>query len=249
LVVIKLSTPKKLLPLFAALLLTPTLSVSRTWQISPDGSGDAPSIQAGIDWAAAGDTVLLADGIYTGVGNRNIRYHGKPLAVVSESGDPDLCTIDCLLAARGFIFDPGDGPGAVVEGITLRRGWAPEPFPPADSGGGGIWCEAASPTIKNVRVVDCEMALYGGGMWCSNGAAPVLTNVLFEDNTAAVGAGVYSRDSYPVLTDVTFFGNYGGPNGTGGGMYCDGGSPRLANVRFIDNLGDWWPGAETRLPG
>jgi len=32
---------------------------SRTWEITLDGLGDAPTIQAGIDSAAAGDTVLV----------------------------------------------------------------------------------------------------------------------------------------------------------------------------------------------
>ena len=38
---------------------------ARTWLINATGTGDAPTIQAGVDSAAAADTVLLADGIPT----------------------------------------------------------------------------------------------------------------------------------------------------------------------------------------
>ena len=41
-------------------------SESRTWYIKPDGTGDAPTIQAGIHSSMAGDTVLVAAGRYEG---------------------------------------------------------------------------------------------------------------------------------------------------------------------------------------
>jgi hypothetical protein len=227
-----------LLASLVILFLTLTPCLARTWYITPDGLGDAPSIQAGIDSTTAGDTVLVADGTYTGIGNRGIRYNGKSLTVMSESGDPTLCTVDCSYLARGFIFDPGDGPGAVLEGITITRGRCLESVPPADSGGGGIWCDAASPSVRSVTVSDCDAEMYGGGMWCSGGAAPELTDVVFTGNSAAMGGGMYCEDSSPELTDVTFFDNYAGLPGAGGGMFCEGGSPLLTGVQFLENVGD-----------
>ena len=44
------------------LLALPAATSARTWYITPDGTGDAPTIQAGVDSASAGDTVFVACG-------------------------------------------------------------------------------------------------------------------------------------------------------------------------------------------
>ena len=82
-------------------------------------------IQDGID--AAGwreiDTVLVADGIYTGDGNRNLDFGGKTINVKSEN-DPENCIIDCenIPSAVGFRFQSGEGESAVVDGFTIQNG-------------------------------------------------------------------------------------------------------------------------------
>ena len=51
-------------------------------------------IQDAVDVAVDGDTVLVADGIYTGNGNRNIDFKGKAITVKSQNG-PQNCIINC----------------------------------------------------------------------------------------------------------------------------------------------------------
>lgn len=108
---------KKLITLVcAALVLGLTVSVSATTWHVPD---ECLTIQCGIDSASAGDTVLVADGTYTGDENRDIDFKCKAIVVMSEHGR-EVTIIDCagdsLNPHRGFYFHSGEGPNSVVQG-------------------------------------------------------------------------------------------------------------------------------------
>jgi len=83
--------------------------------------GDYPTIQAGIDAAQDGDTVLVADGTYQGVGNYDLDFLGKAITVRSANG-PNRCVIDCEELGLGFYFRTDEGPDAVVQGFTIAAG-------------------------------------------------------------------------------------------------------------------------------
>ncbi|MEZ5066636.1 MAG: right-handed parallel beta-helix repeat-containing protein [bacterium] len=130
-------------PFLLLLLLLGSLSsgsaLAATFLIRPDGTGDLPTIQDGIDAADSGDVISLADGTFRGPGNRGIDFHGKGITVESASGNASDCVIDSELESRGFYFHSGESANATVRNITITGGY--------DWTAGGVFAWNASPTI------------------------------------------------------------------------------------------------------
>jgi hypothetical protein len=208
-----------------------SLAHAESWLIMPDGSGAAPTIQAGVDSAAVGDTVLLADGTFTGTGNRDISYNGKAIVVRSVSGNPSLCVIDVNAAAPdfhiGFFFTNGEGPGSILESVTITRGDA------NTSDGGAITCTAASPTIRDCVMSDND-AYYGGAMRVQSGAWPTVEDCVFRDNTAYGDGDISAMFGSVTITRCSFFGNSGLAEGAGA-VWCRRGSVVADECTFAGN--------------
>jgi hypothetical protein len=172
----------------------------------------APTIQQGIDAAATGDTVLVAPGNYIGTENRNLDFHGKDLVVRSEAGYA-FTTIDCQLLGRGFHLHTGESSAARIEGFTVRRGLALEPF----FTGGGILCEGASPTITDCRIQECE-AHIGGGMSLSGPIELrrcIVTNNRADRSGGGISCGIASLFECTISKNLAGFSDAG----HGGGIY------------------------------
>ena len=186
---------------------------------------DYPTIQAGIDAAMTGDTVLVADGVYAGPGNRDITFRGKSITVRSANG-PWKCTIDCGLAGRGFHFRQGERPEAVLEGFTIRNGYVPASWPQL-SLGGGIVCESSSPTIRRNIIT----ANRGSGIYCRGPASPAIRNNFIVHNVADWGGcGVYCETgSDAQIVNNTIVGN------PGGGIRAWGSSATVTNCILWNN--------------
>jgi hypothetical protein len=206
--------------------------------VAPDGP--KATIQAGINAAVNGDTVWVADGAYTGVGNRDLDFGGKLITVRSENG-PENCIIDCQWAGRGFYFHSGETAEAVVDGFTIRMGYAVNASPGL-AYGGGIYNDGSSPTVTNCTFSGNQANWQGGGMCNRNGSSPTVTNCAFIENEAWAcdGGGMYNRGaSNPMVVNCTFIGNTAHPC-PGVGSYAGGmknlySSPTVINCTFSGN--------------
>jgi len=102
-------------------------SYATIYVLNPEGSGDFPTIQAAVDSSVDGDVIELADGTYTGDGNRDINFFGREITVRSQSGNPELCILKTEGTSedwhRAFFFANGEGNDARVEGLTIMGGY------------------------------------------------------------------------------------------------------------------------------
>jgi hypothetical protein len=199
-----------------------------------------PTIQAAIDAASKGETVLVADGIYQGQGNRDLDFGGKAITVQSEYG-PQFCVIDCQGSVDeprcGFYFHNAEGADSVLSGFTITGGYAEY----IGYIGGGIVCYKSNPTIENCILAN-NVGVYGGGMADTN-SSPTVTNCQFIGNAAhLMGGGMDNyNDSHPIVTDCTFINNItdssysdefgGGAVGNSAGSY-----PLFSGCRFENNF-------------
>lgn len=180
------------------------ISVSATTIRVPQ---DQPTIQAGIDAASNGDTVLVANGIYTGTGNRDLDFNGKTIVVKSVNG-ADYTTIDCELSGRGFYFHNGEGASSVVDGFTITKG--------NGFNGGAIYCDNSSPTIINNIITENSTQNHGGAIYCENYSSPNILNNIINNNSAPYQGGAICcfSNSGPFILNNTILGNsakfYGG---------------------------------------
>jgi predicted outer membrane repeat protein len=221
--------------------------------------GDQPTIQEGIDAAAAGDTVLVYSGPYTGVGNRDLDFGGVNIVLLSEFGS-GFTTIDCEGAGRGLYFHSGEDTTSVVEGFFIRNATA-------DSGagafcvngsspkfvdcrirsntattrGGGVCCYASSPVFREclfeLNEVSGTTYPEGGAMACINGANAVVTDCQFTVNTAATfGGAVLCDNSAPQFRGCWFDRNVSASQG-GGAVYSTASTPIFTGCTFTENSG------------
>ncbi|MBD3256857.1 hypothetical protein GF377_00395 [candidate division GN15 bacterium] len=151
--------------------------------------GDQPNIQAGVDAAMSGDTIVIASGVFTGDGNRDIVISGDGLTLVSDGG-PASTIIDCEASFedkhRAFYLDDPTSTTVTVSGLTVRNGNVTQ-GPGPEREGGGIFVRHGLLTLRNCVIELCE-ASEGTGVYIEDGSA-VLEDCVIQDMAGDCVAG------------------------------------------------------------
>ena len=239
----------------------------RTYYVDDDGPADFNNIQAAVDSAYDGDTVVVADGTYTGEGNRDIDFLGKAITVKSENG-PENCIIDCDAMWSdyhcGFDLSSNQDTNSVIDGFTIINGYTSDRS-------GGIYCRNSALTISNCNIsgnavwggrgggygggiflIDGIYSIYnctisnnsteyggGGGISCLRSALTVSTCTINVNSGDAVG-GIDCEDSIAIISDSTIRGNEGYRGG--GGIECYQSCMTINDCNICENEAEksWW---------
>ncbi len=216
--------------------LSATLCMGETIQVPYDYT----TVQAAIDAAVEGDTVVVAPGEYAIT--EPITFRGKGITVRGEGG-PEATRIRMAdipaepQRASVVIFENGETKASLLEGVTLTGGtgtggdW---------NDGGGVFCAGSSPTLIECTIAENSALVFGagGGVWCYD-SSPTLINCTISGNTAQGGGGIATfGESAPVLTNCTISENWVWDHG--GGVWCCASAMTLIDCTISGNHG--WPG-------
>ncbi|MFH2002027.1 MAG: exo-alpha-sialidase, partial [Planctomycetota bacterium] len=177
------------------------------------------TIQEAIYWAKDGDTVLVEPGRYM----ENIDFLGRAITVKSAEGAM-WTFINGRQSGSTVTFANGEGEDSIIEGFTICNG--------SYGGGGGIYCDASSPTIVNNCIVN-NWATLGAGIFLYDSSPIITNNTLYHNMASTSGGGLYVKNSNPFVRNTIIWNNTA-PSGAG--IVNDAGSP---SVMYCDVQGGW----------
>ena len=197
---------------------------------------DQPTIQAAINAASPGDTILISDGTY----KESINFNGKAVTVTSVHG-PAVTTIDGGKLSTVVLFVTAETSASILNGFTITNGFAGFQSPNFGEGG-GIAVENASPTITN-NVITGNAGCEGVGIGIGFGSPLVQGNTISNNTQAGCSGGIggggisiRGESSGTQIISNTISGN-SMPAGGGGIALFAAGGPLIENNIFTGNNG------------
>ena len=194
--------------LLILVVILPCIVLATTITVKQDGTGDYTLIQAAIEAANNGDTVLVHPGTYV----ENINYIGKSISVCSL----EAIAGDSTYISRTIINGNRNGPcvaflnaeqNASLRGFTLTNGTGYIANDEHTRGGGVL--------IRNTYMT---------------GSSISLTNCEITGNYAGLGAGISSTNASLCLSGLNIHHNYS--LAQGGGIHIVGASNIVPNIVF-----------------
>lgn len=158
------------------------------------------SIQAAIDAANGGDTIIINAGLYT-----ESLTLSKP---VSLTGVNSATTIIHAMAEQRVLTVTGAtiSNSVVISGLTFTGGEGAEP------GGGMLLANSAQPLIRNSAFISNTAHAAGGGLYASGPVTLIGASFINNHTFNGLGGGGLFAEGSITISDTEFIGNssYGG---------------------------------------
>lgn len=189
-----------------------------------------PTIQAAINAAQDGDTVIVRQGLY----KENIDFMGKAISVESEKG-PYATTIDGQNRTTAVTFQSGEGTSTRLVGFKITKGNADYP----NWYGGGILClHNSSPMIIDCIITKNFAISCGGGIYAEDSSSLIVQDCVIAENTAYTGSGggiylIGEVHALPLITNNIISSN--SASYRGGGICSNGPSSYICDNHIANN--------------
>ena len=227
---------------------------------------DQPTIQAGINAATTGDTVLVAEDTY----HENINFWGKAITVASNfimDGDTNHINNTIINGnqpnnpdfASVVSFTTGEDTTSIISGFTITGGTGLlDASIPARLGGGIVCINAGAKICHNKIIgneVDNQNMSLGAGIACTmylqSNWIVIENNIIAENythalNSAAFGGGIFIGENTGVYIELNARVNYNTiennscyseqQRSDGGGIRIEGSDGVMTILSFNNNL-------------
>jgi hypothetical protein len=204
-------------------------NVPATISVRTDANSIQDSIQAAIDSASDGDTIVVEQGRYY----ENINFEGKNITLKStDPNDPNIVAstiIDGNELASAVTFNSSEDANCLITGFTITSGSAVS--------GGGVYIDSACPIIEK-NVIIHNHATEGSGIYCKNSSATIRLNKIIENDAVVdsamggLGGAIFCANSLATVKNNLIAGNSAS---YGSGIVWVGGTPKIVNNTIANN--------------
>ena len=165
---------------------------ARTWYVNPAGTGDALTVQAGIDSATSGDTVLVACGTYY----EHDLIMKSGVCLKGENSLPPCVTIDAEHKGK-LINCTNSESSTVIEDLLMINGSSY-----------GMTCSTSRLPIQGPTVNNCIFSQNTNPTVDVLVSSPSFYNCIFFENSGSAGTIVIVyAGSEALISHCTFFNN------------------------------------------
>jgi len=201
------------------------------------GSSESPYVTIGEGLGATiyGGTIIVNDGVYKGLGNKNLNISSSSLSLSSVNG-PSKTIIDC--ENDGYGIDLFNGGGFYLTGFTIRNCYRHFQNPNRSSiaegnyGGGALSVHSTYTVLTNIRLENNNATGLGGAIYIYSDSVEIYNSTIINNNVIGVGGGVFIQSAnLKIGNDTVIESNKASQNGSD--LFCI-----SASVELLDKASD-----------